>query len=210
MSTAGLEKAVAIRLKADGLALEAVFTAGADGDVGVVIAPPHPLYGGSMDSPVVGELTQAFGTAGIGSLRFNWRGVGDSAGETSGESADADSDYAAALAHVEESVSGRVVAAGYSFGAAAALRASSGHSRVDRIVLVSPPPSLIDAEVLADFSGTLLIVAGDRDRFAPEAQLRAIAEAAGRVQLVMVPGADHFYASGLAEIGRAVSGWLET
>ena len=209
MSTPGLEKAVAIRLKAGGSALEAVFTPGADGDVGAVIAPPHPLYGGSMDSPVVAELTQAFGNAGIGSLRFNWRGVGGSAGETSGESADADADYSAALAHVEEAVSGRVVAAGYSFGAAAALRAGSGYPRVDRIVLVSPPPSLIGAEALADFSGTLLIVAGDRDSFAPEAELQAIAGAAGHVQLVMVPGADHFYASGLAEISPAVSHWLQ-
>lgn len=205
MSTRALEKAVAIPLEPSAMALEGVFIAGAGGDAGAVIAPPHPLYGGSMDSPVVNELAYAFEIAGISSLRFNWRGVGASAGEPSGESDAADADYAAALVHVEETVPGRVVASGYSFGAAAALRSAAGHPRVDRIVLVSPPPSLI----VADFSGALLIVAGDRDPLAPGAELEAIAEAAGRARVAVVPEADHFFRSGLSEISRTVSRWLE-
>lgn len=209
MSTRALEKAVAIPLEPSAMALEGVFIAGAGGDAGAVIAPPHPLYGGSMDSAVVNELAYAFEIAGISSLRFNWRGVGASAGEPSGESDAADADYAAALVHVEETVPGRVVASGYSFGAAAALRSAAGHPRVDRIVLVSPPPSLIDAAALADFSGALLIVAGDRDPLAPRAELEAIAEAAGRARVAVVPEADHFFRSGLSEISRTVSRWLE-
>ena len=79
------ERAVAIPLEGGEQALEGVFVAGLDDDaVGVVVAAPHPLYGGSMDSPVVNEIAYAARKAGLASLRFNWRGVGASAGAISG------------------------------------------------------------------------------------------------------------------------------
>ena len=95
------ERAIAIAAPGGtSLALEGIFVAGLDDDaVGVVIAAPHPLYGGSMDSPAVNEIAYAAGKAGLASLRFNWRGVGASAGAISGEADDADADYRAALQH---------------------------------------------------------------------------------------------------------------
>ena len=96
-----LERMVAIPLGAAGEALEGVYLGGPDGsDSGAVVAPPHPLYGGSMDSPVVNEVSYACRKAGLAALRFNWRGVGASAGRPSGEVADADADYAALLGQV--------------------------------------------------------------------------------------------------------------
>ncbi|MCP4496054.1 MAG: hypothetical protein GY825_04650, partial [Phycisphaeraceae bacterium] len=64
---------------------------------GALVAPPHPLMGGSMDSPVTTEIALAASDAGYGALRFNYRGVGGSAGTPSGETEDADVDYRAAL-----------------------------------------------------------------------------------------------------------------
>ena len=83
----------------EGLWLPARGEGGARG--GAVMAPPHPLMGGSMDSPVATEVAMAASDAGLGALRFNWRGVGASAGVPSGEQADADADYGAALAFLE-------------------------------------------------------------------------------------------------------------
>ena len=78
------ERSVAIPLGSSPLALEGLYLAGEDGDAGgAVIAPPHPLYGGSMESPVVGEVAHACARAGLATLRFNWRGVGASAGSRS-------------------------------------------------------------------------------------------------------------------------------
>ena len=88
----------------DGSALEGLWlpARGEDGPRGgAVMAAPHPLMGGSMESPVATEVALAASDAGYGSLRFNWRGVGGSAGTASGEVDDADRDYRAALSFIE-------------------------------------------------------------------------------------------------------------
>ncbi len=204
----GEEKSIAIA-GADGLALEGVFVPGEDADApGAVIAPPHPLYGGSMDSPVLEEVAWALRRAGCASLRFNWRGVGASGGATSGEARDADADYAAALEHLEETVSGPLIGAGYSFGAATAVRVAAPHSRVRRLLLVAPPPALLDTATLEDFGGPVLILTGTHDEFAPPTALDALVSGRPRHQLHVIADADHFFGVGLAEIGRSVSAWL--
>jgi alpha/beta superfamily hydrolase len=174
---------------------------------GAVIAPPHPLYGGSMDSPVVSELAWACASAGLPSLRFNWRGVGASAGEPTGDAAAADQDYAAALAHQRETVAGPLVACGYSFGAAAALRAGAREPRVRRVVLVAPPPPLLDRAALAAFADRALVLVGAADRIAPPRELEAIASESG-ARLHGIAEADHFFGAGLGELGRVAREWL--
>jgi hypothetical protein len=188
--------------------LEGIFLPGREpGGDGAVIAPPHPLHGGSIDSPVANELAWACARSGIASLRFNWRGVGASAGEPSGDPAAADEDYAAALAHQKATVAGLLVACGYSFGACAALRAGSREPRVRRLVLVAPLPSLLDRAALGAREGGVLVVAGAEDPIAPARELAAIASAAG-AELRVIAEADHFFGAGLAGVGRAVRDWL--
>ncbi|HEX2484554.1 MAG TPA: hypothetical protein VHQ66_04605 [Myxococcota bacterium] len=204
------ERMVTIPLRApEEGALEGVFQAGAlDEGQGCVIAPPHPLYGGSMDSPVASELAYAAVRAGIAALRFNWRGVGASAGIASGEPRDADADYAAALAHLGATVAGRLVACGYSFGAAAALRAARLHPRIGRGLLVAPPPSLVEAGALRELERPALVLVGSADRIAPHDALAADVAAAPGARLELIADADHFFMSGLAELGRRAHAWL--
>jgi hypothetical protein len=204
------ERSVPIACEGLAVALDAVFLGAPEGSAadGAVIAPPHPLYGGSMQSPVVNEVAYALQKAGIASLRFDWRGIGASGGTPSGRNEDADADYAAALDHIEETVNGEIVACGYSFGAAAALRAAAERPRVMRLVLVSPPPQLVDPAALARFIGRVLIVTGELDSIAPPEALGPLAKGARRGHFAVIPGCDHFFGVGLAELGREVSGWL--
>ena len=209
MARIPLEKAVAIALAGGDLALEGIFLAG-DEDLssGAIVAPPHPLFGGSMDNPVCNELAYACATAGIASLRFNWRGVGASAGTPSAESDEADSDYNAATRYMSETVSGPLVAAGYSFGAATAVRIASRDPRCRRLMLVAPPLPILDRALLESFGGSVLIVAAGNDEFSPASDLRALAEGMPRAHFHLVHEADHFFMAGLAGIAQAARDWL--
>ena len=202
------ERSVAIPLGSGGLALEGLYEAGEDSEAGgALIAPPHPLYGGSMESPVVGEVAYACARAGLATLRFNWRGVGASAGEMSGDEAVADEDYGAALEHLAASVAGPLVACGYSFGAAAALRAAARSPRVRRAILVAPPPALLGAGGFAAVRRAL-VVTGDADGFAPPTSLATLVASAPGATLHVVAGANHFFQVGIGEVGRAAAAWL--
>ena len=191
------------------LALEGIFVAG-EGETsgGAVVAPPHPLYGGNLESPVVGEVAHACAKAGQATVRFNWRGVGASAGERSGELVDAVADYGAALAHLADTADGALVAAGYSFGAVTGLQVGAAHPRVERMILVCPPGSMLDRAAVDAFGGRALVVAGGRDELAPPAALEALLTD-DRYTLEVIPEADHFFMDGLGSLGRIVSEWLE-
>ena len=190
--------------------LEGIFLAAAPGVArGAVLAPPHPLYGGSLESPVLTELAYACTQLGVASLRFNWRGVGASAGAPSGSAADADTDYGSALDHMAETVTGPLVAGGYSFGAAAAVRAAGPSARSDRLLLVAPPPALVPpAEIAASGKRTLVLV-GEYDTIAPARELEAAFEGAPQIQLHVIAHADHFFGEGLGELARLAAAWLE-
>lgn len=199
---------IAIALPGSDRALEGIFVRGAGPEPGgAVIAPPHPLYGGSMDSPVVTELAWASRRAGYASVRFNWRGVGASAGEPSGSAADADADYRAALDYLADTVPGPLIAAGYSFGAAAAVRAAAASPRVRRLLLVAPPPALLERAALEGFGGQVLALVGEEDTLAPAAELDPLFPGGPR-RLERIPGGDHFFMVGLSEIGRLAAEWL--
>lgn len=203
-----LERAVTIDLDGS-LALEGIFLAGPDAEaIGAVVAPPHPLMGGSMDHPVVNELAYAIQRAECAALRFNWRGVGASGGAPSGEIEDGDADYSAATRFVEESGDAPLLAAGYSYGAAMALRAAARHPRIRRLLLVAPPEQMLATDVLASFGGSVLIVAAENDTFASSGTLERVSEELPRGSFHLVPEADHFFSTGLAEIPKAVANWL--
>jgi alpha/beta superfamily hydrolase len=206
----GEERAIVIPVAQEpGLVLEGLFVPGREpGAGGAVVAAPHPLYGGSMDSPVVNELAHAFVRAGRASLRFNWRGVGASGGAPSGRASEADADTAAALDELAATVAGPLAVAGYSFGAAAALRVGARAARVTHLLLVAPPPSLLDLAALREFPGHTLLVAAEEDAIAPADELEAQAAGAPRVRVVRIEEADHFFQSGLASLARVAGQWI--
>jgi alpha/beta superfamily hydrolase len=205
-----IERAVTIGFGGGLDALEGLYLPGAGGEPmgGAVVGAPHPLMGGSMDSPVVSEISFACSKAGLASLRFNWRGVGASAGAPSDAASDADEDYSAAVVYLAETVEGPLVAAGYSFGAAAALRAAARHPRIRRLVLVAPPAARRERTALAGAGRKLLLVTGRRDAWAAPAELEQRIAGLPHATLHVVPDADHFFVEGLADVGRAVAGWL--
>jgi alpha/beta superfamily hydrolase len=180
-------------------------------DRGAVVCHPHPLYGGSMYNNVVEAVLDAMWRLGWATLRFNFRGVGESEGEHSGGTGEAD-DAAAAVGFMagELAVSmPKIVLAGYSFGAMAAMKASSRLTDLGALTLIALPLRIAPADALIQLKAPLVLGAGDRDDYCPSAQLQAIHQALGsRAQLKIISGADHFFGGYEAELADALETML--
>ena len=163
----------------------------APGTRGVVITHPHPLYGGDMDNPVVRAVRLAFREKGCSTLRFNFRGVGESEGRH-GNGLEERNDVRAAIAHLQGLGVTEVDLAGYSFGTWVNAGIGDGFRRM---VMVSPPVAFMPFEPGLRLPGLSLVVTGDRDDFAPLEMLRGSSRQWNpQAVLEVIPGADHFYA----------------
>lgn len=121
----------------------------ATGPSAVIISHPHPLYGGEMNNPVVTTLAAVYQRLGYTTLRFNFRGVGRSAGNYDDGRGEGD-DLRAAAAHLAGLGKTVTDLAGYSFGAWVNLRLNPPLSTVRRQLLVAPPVAFIEFDVIAE------------------------------------------------------------
>jgi alpha/beta superfamily hydrolase len=181
-----------------GVVLEGRFLAGA-GKGGVVITHPHPLFGGSMDNNVVWTAGRAFAARGWATLRFNFRGVGESTGSYGQGVAEVD-DVAAALVFLQERAAGPSYVVGYSFGAAVAARAMLQGLAADGLLTIAPPIAFMEMAWLPEVPRLKLAVVGDRDELCPLMDLQAlVAERRPRggepevPEIRVIAGADHFF-----------------
>lgn len=139
----------------------------ADGQVSkgaAIIAHPHPLFGGTMDNKVVQTLARAFVQCGYTAVRFNFRGVGASAGEYDAGKAELQ-DLLAVVQQVAPS--GPIALAGFSFGAfvtSHALATLWPEGRVEKVVLVGTAASrFYVAPVPPDAHDRTLVIHGEAD-----------------------------------------------
>jgi alpha/beta superfamily hydrolase len=192
---------------------------------GVVVAHPHPLHGATMDQPVVYRTAQACRKRGLATLRFNFRGVGESGGTYSGF--DEYRDVQAAAAYMRArldaldgesglgSQSRPLALAGYSFGSIMAAMAVAGEVPVRALALIAfvvtwkdMLPAVLDK--LATFSGPVLAVCGENDEIAPPQEVeRVLARLKLDFSLSVVEGADHFFGGVHREVGERVAAFLD-
>lgn len=175
-----------------------------------VICHPHPLYGGTMDNKVVWTMARAFEESGVATLRFNFRGVGASAGtydEGIGETEDA----AAVLAFgAERWPQARPLLAGFSFGAYVALRLA-GRARPAHLITVAPPVGRFDVAGLPHPHCPWLIVQGDADDVVdPRAVIEWARRLEPRAELIVLPGVGHFFHGALQLLRDAVRSTLRS
>ena len=161
---------------------------------GVIVAHPHPLYGGDMHNPVVTTVAETFTAAGWTSLTFNFRGVGRSQGTYSDGRGEID-DLLAARDFLLEYGIAEVVLAGYSFGAwVIALAAAAGRLGDEKLFLVSPPAAFLEFPANLELPGLVQVITGEHDEIAPPDLVASLTAAWNPIaQLTVLPGCDHFY-----------------
>jgi len=185
------------------LSLEGLLSRG-EGDRGVVISHPHPLYGGEMGNQVVGIIQEVFAGKGWTTLRFNFRGVGRSQGgydEGIGEQ----EDVRAAVRYLKDLGIKEIYLAGYSFGAWVNAQAALDLPDVAGSILVAPPQAMMDFSFLKDDSKTRLVIAGERDAYGPvEEIMKIVGKMNPSPPVIVISGADHFFSGSTADLVRAL------
>jgi alpha/beta superfamily hydrolase len=173
-----------------------------------VICHPHPLHGGNLHNKVVHTLARACQERGMPTLRFNYRGVGASSGsydEGRGETGDALAVVAAGRARWPGSA---LMLGGFSFGGMVSLLAAAATAPA-WLISVAPAVTRLEFASIVRPACPWLIIQGEADEVIACAEVQAFA---ARFQpppeLVLMPGAGHFFHRRLPELRDAAFAFL--
>ena len=180
-----------------------------------VILHPHPLHGGTMNNKIVYDLFYVFARRGFSTLRFNFRGVGRSQGSFDhgqGELRDA----AAALDWMQSYSpnSSSCWVAGISFGAWIGMQLLMRRPEVHGFISVALPANMYDFSFLAPCPSSGLMVHGGNDAVVPTESVSKLVQKLQqqrgiKIDLDVVPEADHFFGGHLDQLVASVDGYLD-
>jgi alpha/beta superfamily hydrolase len=173
-----------------------------------VICHPHPLHEGTMHNKVVHTLARALLRLDCVTLRFNFRGVGQSEGAFADGLGELEDALAVCRWARDQFPDLPLALAGFSFGAAVALAAAT-RERPFALVTVAPPVGrLIDREIRPP-AVPWLIVQGDADELvACEQVLRWVNTLEPGPEVAVLSGVDHFFHGRLLELRDIVTTFL--
>jgi alpha/beta superfamily hydrolase len=173
--------------------------------VGVVFAHPLPIKGGTMHTKVVFQSAKALNRIGCAVLRFNFRGVGRSAGTWDNGRGEMD-DYRAAV----DFLSGRypdleMWAAGFSFGSYIAMTSGADDDRICTLIGIAPPVNRYEFASVKLSTKPKFVVHGESDELIP---LKAVREFYAQLQepkeFVEIDRANHLFDGQASEVGDAL------
>ena len=176
----------------------------------VVFAHPLPIEGGTMHTKVVFQGAKALARTGCAVLRFNFRGVGRSAGSWDEGRGEKD-DFRAAIEFAAARFPGiEIWAAGFSFGSYVALTVGAEDDRICTLIGIAPPVNKwpFDEHVKTSPKPKFLIH-GEMDELIP---LRAVREFYAQLhepkEFVEIDRANHLFEGQAAEVGDALEDLL--
>jgi alpha/beta superfamily hydrolase len=193
--------------------LEGLINASASGEPRAIAVFAHPLptAGGTMHTKAVFHAARALARIGCPVLRFNFRGVGRSAG-TFDEGRGERDDFLAALDFMTDRYPGvaRVWAAGMSFGSWVALTAGAEDPRISTLIAVAPPVNRHDFSSVVAAAKATFLIHGEFDELVPVKEVRRFyGQLSEPKELVVIDGADHLFDGKVAEVGEAVEDLLQ-
>ena len=193
-----------IRFHSQGLSIEGLLCM-QGGERGVVITHPHPLYGGTMHNQVVETLVTIYQDKGFSTLRFNFRGAGDSEGSYDHGKGEKE-DVRSALRYLYDNGKRQLDLAGYSFGAWVNAKIANTESMLSSIIMISPPVAFLDFSFLSFNPKIGAVVAGEKDDIAVVDRIRSLIHTWNpEARLEVIEGADHFYSERIDTLKSVLS-----
>ena len=178
-----------------------------------LVCHPHPLGGGTMHNKVVFRAAAGLVDAGLTTLKFNFRGVGDSTGEHN-EIEGGREDVRDVLDYIEENYAGQdLTLAGFSFGSRTALEVGHNDARISRLISIGTPVDKYgDYEFLHGAEKPILFVHGDNDEFGSLESLNKLfneVKKTADAELVVFENCGHFFDEHLNELRDTIHSWTE-
>jgi uncharacterized protein len=174
-----------------------------------VVCHPHPLFGGTMHNKVVYQAAKSLDALGLPVLRFNFRGTGRSAGKHDRGEGEREDVRAALDFLAAEFPKIPLLVAGFSFGCWVGLRTGCEDPRVKWLIGLGTPVDNTDFSFLTECAKPKLFVQGSSDQFGDAEKLkRLVATFPGENRVVVVEGAEHFFAGKLDQVNRAITEWF--
>lgn len=191
--------------------LEAILKEPKENPKGVaLVCHPHPLGGGTMHNKVVFRAAAGLLDAGLVTLRFNFRGVGNSTGAHDDDSGEKD-DVRDALDYLSENYPNLpVTLAGFSFGSRVGSEVALDDERVVRIISIGTPVDKYDFSFLKDCRKPILFVHGDEDEFGSIENLNILVALVAEntdAKLVVFENCGHFFDNHLSPLKDAIHDW---
>ena len=173
-----------------------------------VFCHPHPLYGGTMNTTAVFRSARGLEEAGLAVLRFNFRGVGKSAGKHDGQGGE-ELDVKAALDWLEQQFPGvELWLGGFSFGSRMAGSYARKDPRVKRLLLVALPVRAFDCSFVREIRQPGLILMAQNDDYGTLRELRELfPDLPPQLATDEIAGANHFFVTRTQELQARVRRW---
>ena len=212
-----------VHFNSDGLNLEGVLSYGENiiNPPMILSCPPHPHLGGDMENNVITALGSVLAENGFATLRFNYRGVGNSESKhgniaeiyeyweeilNNDDCSDAIVDAASAINYLESAVgTEKIFIAGYSFGAIVAMMLSVTDANIRAFASISTPFARFDTSFLSDCEKPKLFICADNDFAASLEEVeRGMLSISEPKILDIMHDCDHFYIDKELEIANKV------
>ncbi|TWI55412.1 hypothetical protein IQ22_01334 [Pseudomonas duriflava] len=179
-----------------------------------IICHPHPLFDGTMHNKVVSTLQRTARDAGFSTLRFNFRGVGQSAGQYGEGQGEIDDAYAAAHWLLKNHAELPLTVLGFSFGGCVAGclagRLEKEGASLARLFMLAPSVERFDVENKLPLACPITIIQPDADEVVTPARVYAWAETLDQShELIKVPECSHFFHGKLTDLKALIQPRLE-
>lgn len=182
--------------------LECLITQGTDPkkNVTAVLCHPHPQFSGTMHNKVITTLMQTCRDLGMDTVRFNFRGVGKSAG-TYGEGAGELQDCLAVVDWVkQQQPQHQILLAGFSFGGCIAMQCAAQIAPIG-LISIAPAVTKMNCALTPFIACPWIMVQGDQDEVvSPDAVYQFVEQRTEKINLIRLPEATHFFHGQLTKL----------